>query len=94
MHLDSKGFHVFASCRDPKSPGAEGLRKNCSSRLHVCQLDVTNDENVQKAVQFVKDNLGTCVSMGVEAFVPLIHQCIEGGIEEFKIKVGEPRLND
>ncbi|GBM24934.1 Estradiol 17-beta-dehydrogenase 2 [Araneus ventricosus] len=59
-HLDKKGFHVFASCRDPKSPGAEDLRKSCSSRLQVFQLDATNDESVQKAVQFVKDNLRTC----------------------------------
>ncbi|GBN33391.1 Estradiol 17-beta-dehydrogenase 2 [Araneus ventricosus] len=59
-HLDKKGFHVFASCRDPKSPGAEDLRKSCSSRLRVFQLDVANDESVQKAVQFVEDNLSTC----------------------------------
>ncbi|GBM24879.1 hypothetical protein AVEN_23421-1 [Araneus ventricosus] len=58
-HLDKKGFHVFSSCRDPKSPGAEDLRKSCSSRLQVFQLDAANDESVQKAVQFVKDNLST-----------------------------------
>ncbi|GBM71671.1 hypothetical protein AVEN_268973-1 [Araneus ventricosus] len=59
-HLDEKGFHVFASCRDPKPPGVDDLRKSCSSRLQVLQLDVANDESVQKAVQFVKDNLSTC----------------------------------
>ncbi|GBM36709.1 hypothetical protein AVEN_221971-1 [Araneus ventricosus] len=93
-HLDKKGFHVFASCRDPKSPGAEDLRKSCSSRLQVFQLDAANDESVEKAVLFVKDNLGTCVTMVVEEFVPSIHQCIETCIEEINAKVVEKRQND
>ncbi|GBL80400.1 hypothetical protein AVEN_161012-1, partial [Araneus ventricosus] len=67
-HLDSKGFHVFASCRDPNTPGAEDLRKSCSSRMQVFQLDAASDESVQNAVQFVKDNLGTC---GKRKFISL-----------------------
>ncbi|GBN45868.1 Estradiol 17-beta-dehydrogenase 2 [Araneus ventricosus] len=59
QHLDSKGFQVFASCLNPDSPGADDLRKSCSSGLQILQLDVTKDESVEKAVQFVKDNLGS-----------------------------------
>ncbi|CAL1282018.1 unnamed protein product [Larinioides sclopetarius] len=59
-HLDSKGFHVFASCLNPNSSGADDLRKSCSSRLQILQLDVTKDESVEKAVQYVKANLGSC----------------------------------
>ncbi|CAL1301441.1 unnamed protein product [Larinioides sclopetarius] len=59
-HLDSKGYHVFASCRDSNSSGADDLRKSCSCRLKVLQLDVTKDESVEKAVKFVKENLGAC----------------------------------
>ncbi|GBO10738.1 Estradiol 17-beta-dehydrogenase 2 [Araneus ventricosus] len=58
QHLDSKGFQVFASCLNPNSPGADDLRKSSSSRLQLLQLDVTKDESVEKAVQFVKANLG------------------------------------
>ncbi|CAL1300703.1 unnamed protein product [Larinioides sclopetarius] len=59
-HLDSKGFHVFASCLNPNSSGADDLRNSCSSRLQILQLDVTKDESVEKAVQYVKANLGSC----------------------------------
>ncbi|GFT61038.1 estradiol 17-beta-dehydrogenase 2 [Nephila pilipes] len=55
--LDSKGFHVFASCLNPNGPGAEDLRKSCSDRLKVLELDVTEDESVKQAVHFVKYNL-------------------------------------
>ncbi|GBM51129.1 Estradiol 17-beta-dehydrogenase 2 [Araneus ventricosus] len=61
QHLDSKGFQVFASCLNPDSPGADDLKKSCSRRLQILELDVTNDESVEKAVQFVKANLGSSV---------------------------------
>ncbi|GBM54917.1 hypothetical protein AVEN_77826-1 [Araneus ventricosus] len=64
-HLDQKGFDVFASCRDLMSPGADDLRKSCSSRLQVFQLGVANDESVRKAVEFVKDNLSTCGRLAI-----------------------------
>ncbi|KFM78604.1 Estradiol 17-beta-dehydrogenase 2, partial [Stegodyphus mimosarum] len=57
--LDSRGFHVFASCLFPNGPGAEDLKKSCSKRLQVLELDVTNDESVQNAVNFVKENIGS-----------------------------------
>ncbi|KFM78606.1 Estradiol 17-beta-dehydrogenase 2, partial [Stegodyphus mimosarum] len=41
--LDSRGFYVFASCLFPYGPGAEDLRKSCSKRLQVLELDVTKD---------------------------------------------------
>ncbi|GBM38912.1 hypothetical protein AVEN_271031-1, partial [Araneus ventricosus] len=67
-HLDSKGF--FTSCRDPNSPGAQDLKRSCSSRLQVFQLDAANDASVQKAVQFVKENLGTCGRLAFPMIVP------------------------
>ncbi|XP_035234006.1 estradiol 17-beta-dehydrogenase 2-like [Stegodyphus dumicola] len=57
--LDSRGFHVFASCLFPNGPGAEDLKKSCSKRLQVLELDVTKDESVQNAVNFVKENIGS-----------------------------------
>ncbi|GBM60133.1 hypothetical protein AVEN_38465-1 [Araneus ventricosus] len=91
-HLDKKGFHVFASCRDPKSPGAEDLRKSCLSRLQVFQLDAANDESVQKAVQFVKDNLSTCDIIAVQHFeiVKILHGEIAN---KGKTSVNRTRIN-
>lgn len=57
--LDSVGFHVFATCHNPEGPGVDDLRKNSSERLKVFCLDVSKDESVEKAVDFVKNNLGS-----------------------------------
>ncbi|GFY56986.1 estradiol 17-beta-dehydrogenase 2 [Trichonephila inaurata madagascariensis] len=57
--LDSSGFHVFASCLDANGPGADDLRKSCSKRFQILEMNVTKDESVKQAVQFVKTNLGT-----------------------------------
>ncbi|GFR25901.1 estradiol 17-beta-dehydrogenase 2, partial [Trichonephila clavata] len=58
--LDSKGFHVFATCLFPSAGGAMELKKSCSQRLHVLHLDVTKDDSVKEAAEFVQQNLGLC----------------------------------
>ncbi|GIX87969.1 17-beta-hydroxysteroid dehydrogenase type 6 [Caerostris extrusa] len=58
--LDSKGFRVFAGCLFSYNGGAAELKRSCSSRLHIVHLDVTKDESVQKAKEFVKNNLAGC----------------------------------
>ncbi|GFT04203.1 estradiol 17-beta-dehydrogenase 2 [Nephila pilipes] len=55
--LDSEGFYVYASCLYPSGPGATDLRQKSSNRLKILELDVTRDESVQKAVEFVKADL-------------------------------------
>ncbi|GFY56992.1 estradiol 17-beta-dehydrogenase 2 [Trichonephila inaurata madagascariensis] len=55
--LDSKGFQVFACCQFPSETGASELRKWCSERLRIIELDVTKDDSVNKAVELVKDDL-------------------------------------
>lgn len=55
--LDSYGFTVFATCLDPESKGAQHLLTVCSKRLKVVKLDVTKDEDVRQAVDYVRDNL-------------------------------------
>ncbi|GFU20786.1 estradiol 17-beta-dehydrogenase 2, partial [Nephila pilipes] len=57
--LDSKGFHVFAACLFPSGEGATELKKSCSQRLHVLHMDVTKEDSVKDAVEFVKQNLGS-----------------------------------
>lgn len=58
QRLDDLGLHVFAGCLFPEKEGAQLLKKSCSERLHVLQLDVTSDESVENAVKYVKDNIG------------------------------------
>ena len=43
--------------KDKGGPGAKELAATCSKRTHVLQLDVTNDEQVAKAVRYVSMNL-------------------------------------
>ncbi|GBL86572.1 Estradiol 17-beta-dehydrogenase 2 [Araneus ventricosus] len=57
--LDSKGFHVFASCLFPDGEGASKLKASCSDRLRTLSLDVRQNESVENAVKYVKENLGS-----------------------------------
>ncbi|GIY76618.1 hypothetical protein CEXT_282921 [Caerostris extrusa] len=59
--LDAKGFHVFAACLFPLGPGAAQLNQETSERLKIVGLDVTSEESVLKALEFVKNNLGHCI---------------------------------
>ncbi|GFT82667.1 estradiol 17-beta-dehydrogenase 2 [Nephila pilipes] len=63
--LDSKGFHVFATCLFPSGEGATELKKSCSQSLHVLHVDVTKDDSVIEAVDYVKRNLGSSVLWAV-----------------------------
>ncbi|XP_071552206.1 D-beta-hydroxybutyrate dehydrogenase, mitochondrial-like [Panulirus ornatus] len=57
LHLDKMGFRVFAGCLKADGEGADHLRQEGSSRLHVLQMDVTNQDQLDKAAQHVKDLL-------------------------------------
>ncbi len=57
--LHATGFTVFAGCLDEKSNGAIELKRldEKTGRLHVIRLDVTNQEDVDKALDYVQDKL-------------------------------------
>ncbi|XP_067310833.1 retinol dehydrogenase 16 [Pseudorasbora parva] len=55
--LDSMGFTVFAGCLRPEGPGAQSLAEEGSVRMKVLQLDVTKEEHVSLAKDFVEANL-------------------------------------
>ncbi|KAG7159011.1 D-beta-hydroxybutyrate dehydrogenase-like 5 [Homarus americanus] len=57
LHLDKMGVRVFACVLKSGGEGAERLRKGGSSRLHVLQMDITNQEEVKKALEDVKNLL-------------------------------------
>lgn len=65
QRLDDIGFQVFAGCLFPEGPGAGSLQKSGSKRLHVVSLDVTNEDSIEKAVSYVKQNLGDNLLWGV-----------------------------
>ncbi|XP_052022867.1 17-beta-hydroxysteroid dehydrogenase type 2 [Apodemus sylvaticus] len=56
-HLDKLGFTVFAGVLDKEGPGAEELRKNCSERLSVLQMDVTKPEQIEDAHSKVTEKI-------------------------------------
>lgn len=63
-YLDSLGFVVFAGVLNKDGPGAEELRRACSQRLSVLQLDITNSTQVQEAYLTVSEkvqNAGTAL---------------------------------
>ncbi|KAM4606390.1 D-beta-hydroxybutyrate dehydrogenase, mitochondrial [Polymixia lowei] len=58
-HLHKLGFTVFAGClfKDQGGEGAKGLEEFHCDRMKVVQLDVCSEEQVNHAVEYVKDNL-------------------------------------
>ncbi|KAM5298174.1 17-beta-hydroxysteroid dehydrogenase type 2 isoform 1-T1 [Glossophaga mutica] len=52
-YLDQLGFTVFAGVLDENGSGAEQLRRTCSKRLCVLQLDVTNLQQIKDAYSTV-----------------------------------------
>uniref|UniRef100_A0A4W6DJK1 3-hydroxybutyrate dehydrogenase, type 1 n=1 Tax=Lates calcarifer TaxID=8187 RepID=A0A4W6DJK1_LATCA len=53
-HLHRLGFTVFAGCL---LKGAKELEEFHSDRMRVVQLDVCSEEQVNQAVEYIKDNL-------------------------------------
>ncbi|XP_008939719.1 PREDICTED: corticosteroid 11-beta-dehydrogenase isozyme 2, partial [Merops nubicus] len=53
-HLDAMGFRVFASVLDPQGPGAQELRRSCSPKLTLLQMDLTKPEDIQRVLQHIQ----------------------------------------
>ncbi|XP_036044754.1 estradiol 17-beta-dehydrogenase 2 [Onychomys torridus] len=56
-NLDKLGFTVFAGVLDAKGSGAEELRRTCSERLSVLQMDVTKVEQIKDAHSKVTEKI-------------------------------------
>ncbi|XP_069792329.1 retinol dehydrogenase 7-like [Narcine bancroftii] len=54
--LDKRGFNVIAACFT--ASGAEELKADCSPKMKTVRLNVTNQDNIQKAVEFVQKEVG------------------------------------
>lgn len=56
--LDSIGMKVYAGCLDKDSPGAIGLKNSCSDRVHILQLDITKEKEIEEATNLVAATVG------------------------------------
>ncbi|XP_056381798.1 17-beta-hydroxysteroid dehydrogenase type 2 isoform X2 [Hyla sarda] len=56
-HLDELGALVYAGVLDKKGQGAKELRRVCSPRLSIIQLDVTNPEQIKTAYNEIKSQV-------------------------------------
>lgn len=54
--LDRKGFHVLAGCLTEK--GADDLKRVAGPHLKTVLLDVTNQDSIQKAMEWAKKEVG------------------------------------
>ncbi|XP_054435909.1 short-chain dehydrogenase/reductase family 9C member 7 [Pteronotus mesoamericanus] len=54
--LDDRGMRVLAACFTEE--GAQKLQQDTSNRLQTTLLDVTKSESIQKAAQWVRDQVG------------------------------------
>uniref|UniRef100_T1JBH6 Uncharacterized protein n=1 Tax=Strigamia maritima TaxID=126957 RepID=T1JBH6_STRMM len=80
VHLHHLGFHVFAGCRQIGSEGALKLQNINSERLVPIQIDITNQTEIDAAVEKLKvyceknnchfwsliNNAGVCIAGRVE----------------------------
>jgi hypothetical protein len=57
------GAIVFAGCLHSDGPAAKQLKEESSKRLHILQMDVTNDSQVKECAEYVNKALeGTGMS--------------------------------
>ncbi|KFQ33869.1 Estradiol 17-beta-dehydrogenase 2, partial [Merops nubicus] len=64
-YLDNLGFVVFAGVLNKDGPGAEDLRRTCSQRLSLLQLDITNAAQVKEAYLKVSEKVQNTGLWGV-----------------------------
>ncbi|XP_069724628.1 17-beta-hydroxysteroid dehydrogenase type 2 isoform X2 [Phaenicophaeus curvirostris] len=64
-YLDNLGFVVFAGVLYEDGPGAEELRRTCSQRLSLLQLDITNATQVKEAYLKVSEKVQNTGLWGV-----------------------------
>jgi NAD(P)-dependent dehydrogenase (short-subunit alcohol dehydrogenase family) len=55
--LDEDGLVVFAGCLNGKGEGARKLKSDCSKKLHVVEIDVSQEKSVESALTYVRNNL-------------------------------------
>lgn len=57
QRLDAAKITVFAGCLNPDGAGAIRLKESCSKKLHIVPLDVSSDDSVDKAHNYIVKHL-------------------------------------
>lgn len=67
LQLGEIDFKVFAGCLNDECEGALRLKKASEGKnaIHVLKLDVTKDDDVERAKQYVINNLKDAVLWGL-----------------------------
>lgn len=68
------GFTVFAGCLSDKSQGAETLKRICTKRVHILQLDVTKSEDILQARKTVQKG---CAAPGKNELHTSWRKCLQ-----------------
>nr|CAG4644125.1 EOG090X09NT [Lepidurus arcticus] len=58
QRLDFLGLKVYACCLDSNGVGAKELQASCSDKMQVVQMNVTDDEAIERTVKYVSETLG------------------------------------
>ena len=58
IRLSDIGVETFAGCLFADGPGAKRLKERKNERLHVVQMDVTSEEQVEQVLQEVENKRG------------------------------------
>jgi len=83
LALNECGFHVFAGCLFPDKEGGRHLRIRATNpkRLHVIQIDVSNDLTVKMAYEEVTKKLLTLPGVTLHAVINNAGICPYGELE-------------
>ncbi|XP_030875376.1 estradiol 17-beta-dehydrogenase 2 [Leptonychotes weddellii] len=65
-YLDELGFTVFVGVLDETGSGAEELRRTCSERLSVLQMDITDPQQIKDAHRKVVEKLQNRVHLAAD----------------------------
>ncbi|XP_068116128.1 11-beta-hydroxysteroid dehydrogenase type 2 [Hyperolius riggenbachi] len=82
QRMDEMGFKVIATVLDLESPGAKDLRKRCSDRLTIIQMDLTKSEDIMRAQRVAREQ--TC-DTGLWALVNNAGYCAHFGDAELSL---------
>eukprot|EP00079_Xenopus_tropicalis_P010281 XP_002934996.1 PREDICTED: estradiol 17-beta-dehydrogenase 2 [Xenopus tropicalis] len=84
-HLDKLGVHVFAGVLDKKGPGAEELKRVCSTHLCLIQLNITNCEEIRKAYKEISSYIQDAGLWGIVHNAGVLGYVADGELIPFSV---------
>ncbi|OCT84509.1 estradiol 17-beta-dehydrogenase 2 [Xenopus laevis] len=84
-HLDELGVHVFAGVLDKKGPGAEELKRVCSSHLCLIQLNITHSEEIREAYKEISSHVQDAGLWGIVHNAGVLGYVADGELIPFSV---------